>query len=163
MDEVIVAKLDQLIEMVAGLKAEKPECPECHKPGIHARRCSKRRDTQETEEEPMCLCKLTHDGIRQPWEFHTKKECGDYRPSKPQDEPKEAPFSFCTLQECTHAHIFNGTPSSCDKSCHQESETELDREIKKAEEALGNERNLDQVTFYEGYIKGLRFLKSLEK
>jgi histidinol phosphatase-like enzyme len=30
-------------------------------------------------------------------------------------------------------------------------------ELKKAEEALGKEHNLNQISFYEGYIKGLKF------
>ena len=31
-------------------------------------------------------------------------------------------------------------------------------ELEKAEKALGNEKNVIQITFYEGYIKGLKFL-----
>jgi len=34
---------------------------------------------------------------------------------------------------------------------------EILEELKKAEKALEEERNLEQVTFYEGYIKGLKY------
>jgi hypothetical protein len=43
----------------------------------------------------------------------------------------------------------------------------LEDEIKKVNSAIGKEQNLTQVTFYEGYLKGLRFgreaLSTLEK
>lgn len=98
-------------------------------------------DTQETEEEePRCI--------------HACTLCDREDEAKPQDEPKEV---------LTKKDIDAQLGELLDEPCHQESETKLDREIKKAEKALGNEKNLTQITFYEGYLKGLRFLKSLEK
>lgn len=38
--------------------------------------------------------------------------------------------------------------------------SEVEKEIKKAEEALNKEKNLNQKSFYEGYIKGLKFLNN---
>ena len=43
-------------------------------------------------------------------------------------------------------------------------EEEVLEEIKKAEKALAEETNLNQQSFYEGYIKGLKFSqKTLDK
>lgn len=33
----------------------------------------------------------------------------------------------------------------------------LEKELQKAQELLGKEKNYPQTTFYEGYIKGLRY------
>jgi hypothetical protein len=38
---------------------------------------------------------------------------------------------------------------------------DIKSELKRAETALGKEKNLDRITFYEGYIKGLKFRASI--
>lgn len=38
--------------------------------------------------------------------------------------------------------------------------TEIEGEIERAENALEHTPNLDRITFYEGYIKGLKFIQS---
>ena len=37
------------------------------------------------------------------------------------------------------------------------------KELQKVEKALADERNLDQISFYEGYIKGLKFAEKTEQ
>ncbi len=39
----------------------------------------------------------------------------------------------------------------------------MDKEIERIEKKLETEKNLDKITFYEGYLKGLKFQEKKKK